>query len=265
MDNRANNVFDSKMAAKQDIAAMLLPTLGATILYFLPVVLLSIGFSAVCGTFDPTVLENLTAVQVLLYTGIYLLAKLLITQPLYYGLTQFYALRRGGARPSVTTVTMCFSSIQLYGVAIRMTLIIALFTLLWSIPAIGLCAAAYGIYHFLPGTMGWFVAYELLIVTGLLFLCTISRYHCAYALLIEQPSLGCWKAVRKAAQQFRGHKRDVLSLILSFFHWFFLAVLTNGFLLILVYPYYLLSLYHLFDRIRGVKIKVQTQPESKEK
>lgn len=259
MANRADHVLGSKLAARQDIAAMPMATLGATVLYFLPAALLSVALSAACGAFDEQLMQRLTDRQLLAYLGLYLLADLLITQPLYFGLTQFYALRRAGARPSLATVTMCFSSLRLYAMSIRMALTIALFILLWSLPAMGLCAAAYALYQAVSGGIGWFLFYECVIVAGILLFGMISRYHCAYALLIEQPQLGCWKAVRLAAEKFRGHKREVFRLVLSFFLWFLLAMLTSGILLVVIYPYYLLSLFHLFDRVRGVEIRVETR------
>lgn len=261
----AENVFNSKLAARKDMAEMLWPTLGATLLYFLPLALLSVAFSAVSGAFDESIAKSLTNVRLLQYLGIYLLAELLITQPIYFGLTQFYALRRAGARPSMSMVTICFSSLRLYGKAILMTLTIAVFTVLWSIPAAAVCAAGYGIYLLLPNTLGWFLFYELAILAVIFVAGMISRYHCAYALLIEQPELSCWKAVRLAAQQFSGHKREVFSLLLSFFLWFLLSVLTSGILMIIVCPYYLLSLFHLFDRVRGVQIKVEQQQKPEQK
>ena len=92
----ADNVFGSKLAAKQDIAASLWPTLGATLLYLVPGMLLSLVFRTAC--FDAEgALRELSDVRLLAYAGAYLLATLLIDKPLYFGLTQFYALRRAGA------------------------------------------------------------------------------------------------------------------------------------------------------------------------
>lgn len=252
----ADNVFGSKLAAKQDIAAMLWPTLGATLLYFIPVILLSTALNAVCGGLDQNILDSLTYEQLLIYLGVYLLAQLLIVKPLYYGLTQFYALRRAGARPSVSTVTMCLASARMYGRSICLALTIALFSLLWAVPLVGACGVGVLVYGLIPNGFGYFLCFEIMVFAVVVYACMVLRYHCAYALLTEQPKLGCWRAVRMSAKKFRGHKRELVSLIVSFFLWFLLAALTGGLLMIVLCPYFLLSVYHLFDRVRGVQIKV---------
>ncbi len=258
MANHAEHVLGSKAAAKRDIATMPLATLGATVLYFLPEWLLSAGLAAVCGAFNEEIWESLTYAQLLTYIAIYLVANLLIVQPLYFGLTQFYALRRGGARPSVVTVTVCFVSIRVYLRSIRLALTIFLFTLLWCIPAFAICAAAYGLLQLVQGAVGLLLFYELVILAVILLICMVSRYHCAYALAIEKPELSCWQAVRSVAKTFRGHKRELYSLVVSFIPWFLLTVFVGGLLLVVVCPYYLLALFHLFDIVRGVQIRIGT-------
>ncbi|WP_394272602.1 DUF975 family protein [Butyricicoccus sp.] len=253
----ADNVFGSKLAARQDIAASLWPTLGATLLYLVPGILLSLVFRTAC--FDAEgALRELSDVRLLAYAGAYLLATLLIDKPLYFGLTQFYALRRAGAYPTASMVTMCLGSAKLYAKSIRLTLVLALFSALWALP---LAAVAYGAVYavslLLPNTFGWFVSWELVIVAVLVYACMVVRYQCAYTLLAERKDLGCWRAVRMSAETFRGHKREVFSLLLSFCFWFLLTLLLGGIPMIYVYPYFLLSVYHLFDRIRGVQIRVE--------
>ena len=49
---QTNNVVYSKMAAKNDLLTMLWPTLGATMLYFIPTVLLSTIFGVLLGAGD---------------------------------------------------------------------------------------------------------------------------------------------------------------------------------------------------------------------
>lgn len=50
-------------------------------------------------------------------------------------------------------------------------------------------------------------------------------------------------------------------LMLSFLFWMILSVVFGGLLLIVVCPYFLLALYHLFDRIRGVEIRVSRRSQ----
>lgn len=256
----AENVIGSKQAAKQDIAAMLWSTLGATGLFLLPMALISVALATACGGASMEAVSKLSAGQLWTYLSIYVLAHFLIVQPLYYGLTQFYALQRAGAHPSVITVTMCLTSLWLYLRSLRLTLVIALFSMLWAIPLVIVCGAGFALHWYvLPGGLGWFLCIEIMIVALVGYVCMVMRYHCAYALLVEQPKLGCWAAVRLAARKFRGHNREMFSLTVSFMVWYILTAIVGGLLLLILCPYFLLSVYHLFDRIRGVQIKVVRQ------
>ena len=96
---RLNNVYGSKVAARQDLMQMLLPTLGAAFLFLAPAFLISVALRIVC--FDPSSMEiraALTYGQLAEALAAYGAAQLFITMPLYYGMTQFCAWRRAGAR-----------------------------------------------------------------------------------------------------------------------------------------------------------------------
>lgn len=252
----ADDVFGSKLAAKQDIAASLWPTLGATLMYLIPGVLLSLAFRIACFDADGA-LRELSNMRLLAYVGAYLLATLLVDKPLYFGLTQFYVLRRAGAYPAASMVTMCFSSGKLYAKSIRLALALTLFSVLWVLPLTAVAAGAvYGLSLLLPNYFGLLLSWEIMIVAALVYGCIVVRYQCAYTLLAERKEIGCWRAVRMSAKIFRGHTREVFHLLISFSFWFLLTLLLGGIPMIYVYPYFILSVYHLFDRIRGVQIRV---------
>ena len=94
----AQHVLGSKMAAKKDLMEMLWPVLGATLLFFIPYVLLSEALGLACYGTGMQLREDLTQAQLLSYVLTFEIANLLLVQPLYFGLTQFYALRRAGGR-----------------------------------------------------------------------------------------------------------------------------------------------------------------------
>lgn len=255
---QVNHVLDSKMAAKQDMISLLWPTMGATLLYLVPVILTSAIFSLKMGGGDLEKMAELSVDQIALYMGIYMLAQIFIIAPLYFGLTQFYALRRAGATPSASMVTMCLSSLKLYAKSIRMYLSIGVHSVLWVIPlSVAIALASVVIEIILPNTFGYFILFELIVVGCIVYACLVARYQCAYALVMEDTKLGCWQAVRKAAKLFKNHKRDMLSLICSFFLWFILVMFAGEWLMLYVCPYFVLSLYHLFDRVRGVQVKTK--------
>lgn len=261
----AINVVGSKLAAKQDLFEMLWPTLGATLLFFAPYFLLSVAMRLACYGTGTELLEGLTRTQLLGYLAVYAVANLLIVQPLYYGVMQFYALRRAGGHPPITMVTMCLSSWRLYLKSIRMALVILLFSVLWLIPVAVVFIAAYALHvYVLPTSFGRFLFLEIVIISAAAYVSMILQYHCGYALMMEQPGLGCWKAVRMAVRKFKGHRGEMFSLLVSFFFWIALTIVLGGFLVVVLCPYFMLALLHLFDRVRGVQIKLAEQtPENK--
>lgn len=259
----ARNVFGSKIAAKRDLLDMLWPTLGATLLFFVPYFLLSEALGLACYGTGTELRKGLTNEQVLSYLLSFEVANLLLIQPLYFGLTQFYAIRRAGGYPRISMVTMCLESPKLYWKSVRMALIILLFSTLWAIPAGLVCLAGYIVYlYILPTNIGWFLFLELAIITGAVYVSILLQYHCGYALLAEQPKMGCWQAVRTAVKTCKGHTKEIFSLLTSFCFWIVITIILNGVPMIAVCPYLILALYHLFDRIRGVQIKL-AEPEIK--
>lgn len=256
----AQHVLGSKLAAKKDLMEMFWPILGATLLFFVPYVLLTEAFGLACYGTGLELRQDLTYTQLLSYLLTFEIANLLLIQPLYFGLTQFYALRRAGGYPRLSTVTMCLASPRLYWKSVRMALLLLLFTVLWLIPAGLLCIAGYVVFVSLLSTrFGWFLFIEVIIITVVWYASVLMQYHCGYALLAEQPSLGCWKAVHLAVKKFKGHRKKVFSLLVSFGFWLMISILLGGAPLMFVLPYLMLALYHLFDRIRGVEIRVVSE------
>ena len=138
-----------------------------------------------------------------------------------------------------------------------MALLMMLFAVVWMIPAGLVCAMGYVVFVAIIGTrFGWFLFIEVVIIAVAWYASVMLQYHCGYALLAEQPALGCWKAVRTAVRKFKGHRMEAFSLLVSFSFWLVVSVLMGGVPLLVVLPYLLLALYHLFDRVRGVEIRV---------
>lgn len=153
----AQHVLGSKLAAKKDLMEMFWPILGATLLFFVPYVLLTEAFGLACYGTGLELRQDVTYTQLLSYLLTFEIANLLLIQPLYFGLTQFYALRRAGGYPRLSTVTMCLASPRLYWKSVRMALLLLLFTVLWLIPAGLLCIAGYVVFVSLLSTrFGWF-------------------------------------------------------------------------------------------------------------
>ncbi len=260
---RLNNVYGSKVAARQDLMQMLLPTLGAAFLFLAPAFLISVALRIVC--FDPSSMEiraALTYGQLAEALAAYGAAQLFITMPLYYGMTQFCAWRRAGARVQASVILLCFTSIRLYVRSIWMALIQLLYAVLWLIPCAAICLAGAALYQYvLPTTTGYLIFMELVIVASIWYAAMLLPYQCGDSLMAERQNMSCWRAVRTAAKSCRGHRFEFFYLMLSFLFWMILSVVFGGLLLIVVCPYFLLALYHLFDRIRGVEIRVSRRSQ----
>ena len=93
-------------------------------------------------------------------------------------------------------------------------LVLALFSALWAVP---LAAVAYGAVYavslVLPNSLGLFLSWEIVIVAVFLYACMVVRYQCAYTLLAERKDLGCWRAVRMAAETFRAFAERMYPLL----------------------------------------------------
>lgn len=259
MRQSVDNVSASKEEARRDLSSALLPTVGASALYLLPGLLLAqIAQLLVLRAVGTQ--QQLPPGQLAACVGLYLLARLLIEQPLYFGLTQYCALLRAGARPRASLVTLCLGEGRLYAASLRLSLLVALFSLLWAVPIAATAGGAvYALSLVLTGRFGLYLSAGIVLTALLVYACAVARYHCAYALLAERRELGCWRAVRLAARSFRGHGHELFRLTAGFFSWFLLAMLLGTLLLLYVCPYYVLSLYHLFDRARGVRIQAEAK------
>lgn len=259
---RLSNVYGSKAAAKQDLMQMLLPTLGAAFLFLAPAFLISVALQIVCvDTSSMQIRDTLTYAQLAEALAVYAAAQLFITMPLYYGMTQFCAWRRAGARVQASVILLCFTSIRLYIRSIWMALIQLLHAILWLIPYLGICLAGAALYQYaLPNATGYLIFAEIVIVASIWYAAMLLPYQCGYSLMAERQNMSCWRAVRTAAKSCRGHRTEFFYLMLSFLFWMILSVIFGGLLLIVVCPYFLLALYHLFDRVRGVEIRVSRRP-----
>jgi len=74
----------------------------------------------------------------------------------------------------------------------------------------------------------------LLIVPGII---KSMAYFCVPYLLVEEPELTPMDAIRKSEQMMKGHKMDLFKMVLGFYGWFLLCLLTLGIGLIWWFPY----------------------------
>lgn len=140
--------------------------------------------------------------------GIAMIYSLLILYPLNISCAKiFLDLAREGKTPDVGQLFYAFRK-PIYGKAVLLQLLVAIFTLLWTLLLI------------VPG-----------IIKGL-------SYSMAPYILLDNPELTPMEAINKSQEMMRGHKMDLFLMQLGFVGWILLSFLTLGIALFWVGAYY---------------------------
>ena len=152
------------------------------------------------------------------------IAAIIIGPALSIGLYLCYLDMTYGKDPEVSTV---FQGFQYTGKALWLTILIAVFTFLWSL----LC--------YIPG-----------IVKAI-------SYSMSYLVLAENPNMTAREALDVSKRITNGHKMDIFILGLSFIPWILLVVITCGIAAIYVAPYIELTTINLYHELKD---KTQEAP-----
>ncbi|MBQ9991992.1 MAG: DUF975 family protein [Firmicutes bacterium] len=136
----------------------------------------------------------------------------------------FYAFKRGLAWKSI-----------------GLSLLIGLFTFLWSI--IGL-------------VLGFLLAYYtqnvIFYIISLIPAIAVSyRYRQAFYILMDNPEISCWEAIRQSKQMMRGNKGDLFILDISFILWYLLGIVTFGLAIFFVTSYQLTVWANYYRSLKG--------------
>ena len=135
-----------------------------------------------------------------------------------------------------------FEGFHIFGKAIWLELLMAVFTFLWSL------------LLFIPG-----------IIKG-------YAYSMAPYILVENPNMTANDAIKESMRIMNGHKMDLFVLQLSFIGWMFLTGLTFGILGIYTVPYMNATFANFYNSIKDTNGAVEvekteevTEPEQEEK
>ena len=137
------------------------------------------------------------------------ICALLLAGPLTIGLYAFFL---NLVRAEKAEVGMLFGEFQNYGEKLLLTILIAVFTFLWTL---------------------------LLIIPGII---AAYRYSQAYFIMKDNPGISAMDAIRLSKEMMAGHKFRLFVLNLSFIGWAILAAIPFGLGFIWLYPYMLASL-----------------------
>lgn len=136
------------------------------------------------------------------------------------GTTSFYLKL---ARGEDTSYKELFAHKDLLITGVLISLIIAIFVLLWGL---------------------------LLIVPGII---AAISYSYALYILIDNNDIEFMDAINKSKEMMMGHKKDFFFLIISFLGWIILSLLSFGILLLYVTPYINMTITLFYEEIKEAK------------
>ena len=136
-----------------------------------------------------------------------------------------YALRL--ARREETGMGSLFHAFSFAGRSIGMTLLVALFTFLWSLLGIVVFAVVVGILAVATEELPVVIAAVFILYIALIVLIVVIslRYAMASFALVDDPDAGAMEAIRRSVQMMRGYKGKLFVLQLSFIGWELLVAL----------------------------------------
>lgn len=88
----------------------------------------------------------------------------------------------------------------------------------------------------------------LLVIPGIV---KSFSYSLSYFILLDHPEYSARGAISRSAEMMRGHKWELLKLLLSFWKWWLLAIVTCGIAMIWVFPYFMTAFAKFYDRLEN--------------
>ena len=145
------------------------------------------------------------------------LAGLLLAPPLTLGMAAIALGMTNGDKADISTL---FNGFQKFGPAVLLNILIAVFTMLWSM---------------------------LFIIPGII---KAISYSMSYFILSENDDMTALEALNESKRITQGRKGDLFVLYLSFIPWFLLCMITFGLAYIYVGPYMQTTLANYYNKIK---------------
>ena len=228
--------MQSKMDAKARIGEAFWTAFAAGALYIMPVFTLTMLTMLL-----PFVMEEYP----LWMDGVFYLADILIVSPLAFGFGLFCVARARGIAAPFYTVFEPLGSFRGYTRALAVSLSIAIRLL--PITAVRLL-----LVYTVPVESAVYPIADLLIGLGsvletILHLAMTASYN----IIMDEPSIGSWRAVKLARDLYSGYMFPLLAFIISFLGWMILAVISMGMLLPYLSAYQNIAFARMTDLIRN--------------
>lgn len=148
-----------------------------------------------------------------------------IDGPLFIGLSLFSLAL---ARRQETSMSQLFVGFNDFARAFMANLLVAVFVILWAL---------------------------LLIVPGII---AALAYSQTFFILAEDKSISARDAIKKSKAMMDGHKKKLFYLMLRFFGWLLLCILTLGIGLLWLLPYIYVTMAKFYDEVSGKSVPQNT-------
>jgi len=159
-----------------------------------------------------------TLSNIMVFSALFIILLRIISSVFSVGYS-WYSLRL--SRSLKATFSNIFDPMNAIFKVIGLTVVIAVFTFLWSL---------------------------LLIIPGII---AGYSYRQAYYILYDHPEYGILQCIRESKRMMRGYKADLFILDLSFLGWIIVCALTLGILFIWKIPYFEVTYAGYYDALRG--------------
>ena len=154
------------------------------------------------------------------------IAGLIMTGPLMLGLTVFFL---SISRDEEAELNQLFSGFNNFGTALGTYLLMVVFTLLWSL---------------------------LLIIPGII---AAISYSMSFFILAENPSIGAMEAIDKSKAMMYGYKWKMFCMMVRFFLWSLLCMLTLGIGFLWLIPYMQVSYVKFYEDIKDTPVVAEIE------
>ena len=168
----------------------------------------NIGMLFLCG---------LIVIAICLACSFIPVASILVTPPLSVGICMVYLGLTEGKKAEVGTM---FQGFQVFGKSIWLTILVAVFTFLWTL------------LFYIPGIIKSY------------------SYSMAFYVLADNPEMTAREALRESKEIMKGHKWELFVIYLSFILWHLLAIATLGIAYIYVGPYMSATVANFYQKIK---------------
>lgn len=236
-----------KSDAKKILVKYPLQSLGVALIYGA----LSMGFAYLQSVILAVSAEVSPARQIALQYGVAFF-EILFLAPALIGAFEFFMNLAKDRRPKVGDVFLWYGEAKR---AFRSVALYCFYYILMTFWSALFLAPAVAVYFFFPQfktvLSDSYIFYTVLMALMLAGLSKAFTYTGAFYLLAEDPERKALACIRQSAKAMKPLRWEFFRFVLSFTLWFILTVFSAGVMLIIVLPYFLISLVLFFKSLFG--------------